>query len=80
MINIPLTREKSTLEHRCNNIPHTVKNVVCAQPSVSHEEDEIQNSNFEHVPASVQLMILKRMIGNQLPKELKRSQKMMLRV
>ena len=23
----------------------------CAQPSVSHEEDEIQNSNFEHVPS-----------------------------
>ena len=22
-----------------------------AQPSVSHEEDEIQNSNFEHVPS-----------------------------
>ena len=22
-----------------------------AQPNVSHEEDEIQNSNFEHVPS-----------------------------
>ena len=25
-------------------------NVAHAQPSGSHEEDEIQNSNFEHVP------------------------------
>ena len=38
------------LEHRRNNVPCTVENVVCAQPGVSHEEDEIQNSNFEHVP------------------------------
>ena len=43
MINILLAREKSTLEHRSNNVPHTVENV-------SHQEDEIQNSNFEHVP------------------------------
>ena len=50
MINVPLAREKSTLEHRSNNVPRTVENVAHAQPSVSHEEDEIQNSNFEHVP------------------------------
>ena len=25
--------------------------MACAQPSVSHEEDEIRNSNFEHVPS-----------------------------
>ena len=31
------------------NVPCTVENVAHAQPSVSHEEDEIQNSNFEHV-------------------------------
>ena len=49
MINVPPAREKSTLEHRSNNVPCTVENVVRAQPSVSHEEDEIQNSNFEHV-------------------------------
>ena len=48
MINVPLARKKSTLEHRSNNLPHTVENVACAQPSVSNEEDEIQNSNFEH--------------------------------
>ena len=65
MINVPLAHEKSTLEHRSNNVPHTVENVACAQPSVSHEEDEIQN------PKSIQVKILKRMIGNQLPKELK---------
>ena len=49
MINVPLARAKSTLEHRINNVPRTVENVVHAQPSVSHEEDEIQNSYFEHV-------------------------------
>ena len=49
MINVPLDREKSTLEHRSNNVPLTIENVARAQPSVSHEEDEIQNSNFEHV-------------------------------
>ena len=51
MINIPLAREKSTLEHRSNNIQHTVENVACAQPNVSHKEDKIRNSNFEHVPS-----------------------------
>ena len=51
MINVPLAREKSTLEHRSNNVPCTVENVACAQPSVSHEEDKTRNSNFEHVPS-----------------------------
>ena len=51
MINLPLAREKLTLEHRSNNVPPTVKNVARAQPSVSHKEDEIQNSNFDHVPS-----------------------------
>ena len=46
MINVLLAREKSTLEHMSNNVPRTVENVARAQPSVSHEEDEIQNSNF----------------------------------
>ena len=49
MINVLLAREESTLEHSSNNVPHTVENVACAQPSVSLEEDEIRNSNFEHV-------------------------------
>ena len=47
LINAPLAREKSTLEHRSNNVPHTVENFSRAQPSVSHEEDKIRNSNFE---------------------------------
>ena len=46
MINIPLARDKSMLEHRSNNVPHTVENVARAQPSLSHEEDAIRNSNF----------------------------------
>ena len=68
------------LEHRSNNVQCTVENVAHAQPSVSHEEDEIQNSNFEHVPIKSPREDPEGMIGNQLPKELKRSQKMMLRV
>ena len=48
MINIQLVNEKSTIEHRSSNISHQGDNVVCAQPSVSHEENEIQNSNFEY--------------------------------
>ena len=51
MINVPLAREKSTLKDGCNNAPRTGENVARAQPNVSHEEDEIQNSNFEHVPS-----------------------------
>ena len=81
MINVHLAREKSTIEHRSNNIPHPVENVVCAQPSVSHKEDEIQKIQILNMCLVVaQVKILKRMIGNQLPKELKRSQKIMLRV
>ena len=51
MINVPLAREKSTLKDRCNDAPHTGENVARAQPNLSHEEDDIQNSNFEHVPS-----------------------------
>ena len=39
------------IEHRSSNVSHPVENVACAQPSVSHEEEEIQNSNFEYVPS-----------------------------
>ena len=48
MINMQLAREKSTIKHRSSNVSFPVENVACAQPSVSHEEDEIQNSNFEY--------------------------------
>ena len=51
MINAHLAREKSTIEHRNNNVPRPVENVAHAQPSASHIEDKIQNSNFEHVPS-----------------------------
>ena len=46
-----LARKKSMIEHRRSNVSSPVENVVHAQPSVSHEEDEIQNSNFEYVPS-----------------------------
>ena len=36
------------IEHRSSNISHPVENVACAQPSVSHEEDEIQTYNFSY--------------------------------
>ena len=48
MINVQQARKKSKIEHRSSNISHPGENVACAQPSVSHEEDEIQNSNFEY--------------------------------
>ena len=48
MINVRLVRKKSKIEHRSSNISHPGENVACAQPSVSHEEEEIQNSNFEY--------------------------------
>ena len=44
-INVQLACKKSMIEHRSSNVS---ENVACAQPSVSHEEDEIQNSNFEY--------------------------------
>ena len=51
MINIHRDCEKYTIEHRSSDIPCPVENVAHAQPSVSHEEDEIQNSNFEYMPS-----------------------------
>ena len=49
MIKVRLVCEKSTLEHRSNNIPCSGENVACAQPRVRNEEDKIQNLNFQHV-------------------------------
>ena len=51
MINIHLARKKSTIERRSGSVPSPVENVAHSQPSVSHEEDEIQNSNFDYVPS-----------------------------
>ena len=71
MINVPLARKKSKIEHRSSNISHPSENVACTQPSVSHEEDEIQNSNFEYGSSELQERFLKRMIENKQQKELK---------
>ena len=43
-----LACEKSKIEHRSSNISHPGENAAHAQPSVSFQEDEIQNSNFEY--------------------------------
>ena len=48
MINVQLAQEKSHFEHRSGNISNLGENIAHAQPSVSQEEEEIQNSNFEH--------------------------------
>ena len=56
------------IEHRSSNISHPGENVAHAQPSVSHEEDEIQNSNLNMGRARIQVKILKKMVGNQQPK------------
>ena len=48
MRNVLLAREKSMIEHRSSNSSRPGENVACAQPSVSHEEEEIQNSNCEY--------------------------------
>ena len=81
MINVQLAHEKSMIEHRSSNISHPGENVARAQSSVSHEEDEIQDSNFEYGSSKRPSEAPKeRMRGNQQPKELNRSQKMRLRV
>ena len=48
MINVQLDREKAMIKPRQSNVSCPVENVAHAQPSVSQEEDEIQNSNFEY--------------------------------
>ena len=75
-----LAHEKSTIEQRSSNVSRPVENVACAQPSLHHEEDKIQNSNFECVPSKRPSEDPEEVIGNQQLKELKRSQKMRLRV
>ena len=80
MINVHLAREKSTIEHRRSNIPCLVENVARAQPSVSHEEDEIQISNFEHVPSKRPSDDHEEDDKKPGAKRIKNSQKMMLRV
>ena len=45
MVNLQLAREKSKIQHKSSNLG---ENVAHAQPSVSHEKEEIQNSYFEY--------------------------------
>ena len=54
MIKVELAREKSHFEHRISNTSNPGENVACAQPSVAQEEDETQNSNFEHESSKCQ--------------------------
>ena len=49
MINVQLACEESHFEHRSGNNSNLGENVAHAQPSVSQEKEEIQNSNFEYV-------------------------------
>ena len=56
------------------------ENVACAQPSVSQEEEEIQNSNFEHESSRHPREAHDEDDRKPPQKELKRSQKMRLRV
>ena len=62
MINVPLAREKSTLEHRSNNVQHTVENVAHAQPSEVTKKMKFKILILNMCPASVQVKILKWMI------------------
>ena len=48
MINVQLTHEKSHFGHRSGSISNLGANIACAQPSVSQEEEEIKNLNFDH--------------------------------
>ena len=43
-----MSQEKSHFEHRSGNISNLCENVAHAQPSVSQEKEETQNSNFEY--------------------------------
>ena len=79
-INVWLACEKSMLKDGCKNAPHTGENVARARPNVSHEEDEIQISNFEHVPSKRPRDDHEEDDRKPAAKRIKMSQKMMLRV
>ena len=57
MINVQLAREKSKIEHRNRNISHPGENAACSQPSISHEEEEIQIQILNMIRASIQVKI-----------------------
>ena len=80
MINVRLAHEKSKIEHRSSNISHPGENFAHAHPSVSHEGEEIQDSNFEYESSKHPSEDPEEDDRKPAAKELKRSQKMRLRV
>ena len=80
MINVQLACEKSKIEHRRSNISHPGENAAHARPSVITKKRKFKIQIMNMSRASVQVKILKRMIENQQQKDLRRSQKMRLRV
>ena len=79
-INVHLSREKTTIEHRSSNVSCPVENVAHAQPSVSHEENEIHNSNFDYVSIMRPSDDPEEDDRKPAAKRIKRSQKIRLRV
>ena len=47
-VNVQLAHKKPHFEHRSGNNTNSSEDVACAQPSVSQEEEKIQDSNFEY--------------------------------
>ena len=80
MINVQLAHEKTHFQHRSGNISNLCENVAHGQPSVSQEEEEIENSNFEHEPSKHPSEAPEEDDRKPGAKRLKRSQKMRLRV
>ena len=80
MIDVQLAREKSKIEHRSSNISHPGENVACAQPSVSQEEEKIQNSNIEYELSKRTSEDPEEDDRKPAAKRIKRSQKMRLKV
>ena len=80
MINVQLAHEKSHFEHRCGNNSNLGDTVAHAQPSVTHQDEEIQIQILNLSQVNFQVKILKRMIENQQQNKFKSSQKMRLRV
>ena len=80
MINVQLAGKKSHFEHRSGNISNLGENVACAQPSVSQEEEEIQNSDLEHELHKCPRDDPEEDDRKPAAKRIKRSQKMRIRV
>ena len=68
------------IKHRSSSVSNPGETVTCAQPSVSHEEDEIQNSNFEYGSSKRPSEDPEEDDRKPAAKRIKRSEKMRLRV